>query len=122
MDAKKQEPAPRWQASVELAKWTLAIPVGASFACLLTLIRIGAHDNAAKTATVCFAAALPLLGQYVLILNDDSRGHHSSAPMRACALFGILFFVIGFIAMLLRISILAATVFGFFTIAMMLIL
>jgi hypothetical protein len=122
MNTNREEPAPKWRASVSLGRWALAIPAGASFACLLTLMRIETPDYSVKIATICFAAALPLLGQYVLVLNDESRGHHTSVPMRVFAVLGFLFFIIGFVAMLSRISVIAAAVFGFFSLAMVFVL
>lgn len=122
MNTNRKEPDSKWRASVSFGRWALAIPAGASFACLLTLMRIEAPDSAAKIAAICFAAALPLLGQYVLVLNDESRGHHTSVLMRVFAAFGFLFFMVGFVAMLSRISALAATVFGFFSLAMVFVL
>ena len=52
----------------------------------------------------------------------SQQGHHTSVLMRVFAALDFLLFMISFVAMLSRISALSATVFGFFSIAMVFVL
>lgn len=122
MNTDNTKSAQRWQASVPFGRWFLTVSVGASFACLLTLIASGAADRLAEIAIVCFAASVPLVGHYVLVLSDESLGHHSSLLMRVIAGLGLILFFIGFVTMLLRVSALAAGCCFLFSIAMMFVL
>lgn len=122
MNADSMKSTQRWQASVPFGRWILTVSAAASFACLLTLIATGATDRLAEIAIVCFAASVPLVGHYVLVLSDESRGHHSSVLMRVIAGLGLLLFFIGFVTMLFRVSALAAGCFFLFSISMVFVL
>ena len=122
MKSHRKKTDPGWRASVPYSRWVFAIAAGASFACLLALITLETVDELAKIAIVCFATAIPLLGQHVLVLADESRGHHSSRLMRVMTVLGLFTFLIGFVAMLARVSISFAVYWSFVTLAILLVL
>lgn len=92
---------------LENARWMLGTASAASFASLLVVLGVHGTNIASNLewASVFFVVAIPLMGQYLFATGKTRELHVVTELMRWLAVFGMLFFALGF-------SFLLATIHG----------